>query len=118
MSKKCGLLSFGRVLFFCLSLLINISCNHLFYHPDSKVYYDLKSLPLDVREGFTATRDGERLQYFDLRPLEPYKAAIVQFHGNAQNQTVHIFIVIWLVDKGYRVVSFDYREYGQSTGVP
>lgn len=109
-----------RVLRFVLVLLsLYLSaCTHLFYHPDDHVYADIKSLPMEVKEGFLQSQDGEKIHYFDIKPGPDYKATILQFHGNAQNQTAHIFNVLWLLKFDYRLVTFDYRGYGKSTGEP
>jgi alpha-beta hydrolase superfamily lysophospholipase len=41
---------------------------------------------------------------------------VVHFHGNAENMTSHVLYVAWLVQRGFEVVTFDYRGYGRSKG--
>jgi fermentation-respiration switch protein FrsA (DUF1100 family) len=44
------------------------------------------------------------------------KGTIIQFHGNAQNLSSHFLSLLWLIDEGYNLFTFDYRGYGQSEG--
>lgn len=103
---------------FLLSLFIFLcGCNHLFYHPDrhSYVRFDKGKAPED---GFLMTADGEKLHYWLFKPEGEPQGTVVQFHGNAQNMSAHFVYVVWLVQHGYQVMTFDYRGYGKSSGRP
>lgn len=64
-------------------------------------------------------KDGTRLGGVLLHAQRaPVRGTVVQFHGNAGNVTSHQSSVIWLTERGYDVLSFDYRGYGTSEGVP
>jgi alpha-beta hydrolase superfamily lysophospholipase len=42
---------------------------------------------------------------------------VLFFHGNGENISTHFANVYWLPEQGYDVYLFDYRGYGNSTGV-
>lgn len=96
--------------------LLSVSCNQLFYFPSRRL-----SLPLRAHTEAVEfqSRDGTRLR--GLRVFaepSPAKATVVQFHGNAGNVTTHIRSVSWLLRRGYDLLLFDYRGYGESEGFP
>jgi fermentation-respiration switch protein FrsA (DUF1100 family) len=64
-----------------------------------------------------ATRDGEQLRGWWLRPPSP-KATILYFHGNGGNLSMWAPILADIVRRGYAMLAFDYRGYGRSTGRP
>ena len=101
-----------------LVLLSQLGCNHLFYQPDEFMYADIKMMVDRFEGGSLATTDGEYITYWDIPGKGPEKGVILQFHGNAENMTSHHLYVSWLTQHGYRVVTFDYRGYGRSTGSP
>jgi fermentation-respiration switch protein FrsA (DUF1100 family) len=99
-----------------LLLLLNSSCNHLFYFPDSEKYADPSALNLAYEDIRLESSDGIWLSGWRLAAKGTPKGTILHFHGNAQNMTAHFFFVVWLVEYGFDVITFDYRGYGQSEG--
>jgi fermentation-respiration switch protein FrsA (DUF1100 family) len=96
-----------------------ISCNSFFYYPSRKTFLDISKTNLTYFDKQVRTKDAITLSARMVKPLQlPAKGVIVQFHGNAENMTSHMAFVLWLVDHGYWVVTFDYRGYGQSEGTP
>lgn len=75
---------------------------------DLGVPYDALTIP---------TRDGERLHAWALA-ANTARARVVYFHGNGGNLSVWAPILANLARRGYAVLAFDYRGYGQSTGRP
>jgi alpha-beta hydrolase superfamily lysophospholipase len=63
------------------------------------------------------SKDGTRLHAWYFEAVKP-KGIVVQFHGNGQNMTAHYASLIWLVEQGYSLFTFDYRGYGESLGEP
>jgi len=63
------------------------------------------------------TADGERLRGWVMRAAVP-RANVVYFHGNGANLSNWSPILVGIVKRGYSVLAFDYRGYGQSTGHP
>ena len=97
--------------------ILTTGCNHLFYHPDNRIYSDPQEWAVKFSQYQVTTPDNEQLEVWQLDPLTaPPKATIVHFHGNAQNRTSHIFFSSWLAQHQYRLIIFDYRGYGGSTG--
>jgi pimeloyl-ACP methyl ester carboxylesterase len=92
----------------------------LFYYPDAVLYFDPSKSDLKYQQKQIETPDGEKIVMWNFDPLDPTeeKGTILHFHGNAQNMSSHVFFVIWLIEHGYRVIAFDYRGYGGSTGTP
>src|SRR5262249_1447782 len=76
--------------------------------------------PIQPTDYFVPTADGENLHVWRFEPEKPAakRAVWVQFHGNAENQTSHFANLFPAVQNGYDLVTFDYRGYGQSTGIP
>lgn len=97
---------------------LNFACNHLFYQPDSRVYLDLAQYDISYTEGFIKTKDFESIHYWNIAPKGEELGTILHFHGNAQNMTAHALYTLWLTELGYRLIVFDYRGYGRSTGTP
>lgn len=86
------------------------------FYPDGYVYFDPAS------RGF-AREDiwlDSRIHCWFIRPnpLNAKQSLVVHLHGNAENMTSHITGVLFLLDMGYPILSFDYSGYGQSKGSP
>jgi len=66
------------------------------------------------------TPDGEHLAALWITPKPPSqpKGVVLFMHGNAGNISYHWEGFLWLVEAGYGVLVFDYRGYGDSTGIP
>jgi uncharacterized protein len=91
------------------------ACNALFYMPSRRLY----DWPVEpFRNVSIATADGEQLHGWLFAPQGPEYGTVVQFHGNAGNITAHFQSLVWLTHHGYRLLTFDYRGYGRSTGRP
>lgn len=75
------------------------------------------SLGIPYRQVMLDTADGERIVAWQLEPARP-RADIVYFHGNGGNLSVWLPVLATLHRLDYRVLAFDYRGYGLSTGSP
>ncbi len=110
MSAKC---------FLFLILFTLTGCNHLFYFPTADVYYPPENLKLKYEKVAFKSADGTALTaWFIPTVKKKVKGTIVQFHGNAENMTSHYMSLVWLVQEGYNLFTFDYRGYGASAGKP
>ncbi len=108
-SQKLGLIFF---------LLFFSGCSHVFYQPTRKHFLDpRKQFKLEYDDITFKSKDGTRLHgWFFKAKAKEVKGTIVQFHGNAENISTHFFSLVWLIDHGYNLFTFDYRGYGKSDG--
>lgn len=108
-----------RLIALVLLALLGSSCSHVFYQPSPKHFVDPAQFKLKYEDVYFQAKDGTKLHgwFFPANSDKP-KGTIVQFHGNAQNISTHFFSLIWLVEKGYNLFTFDYRGYAKSEGKP
>lgn len=99
-----------------LALNLTACANNLFYYPDHKTYPNPELKTLAREDVWFQSKDGTRLHGWFLKAQGEAKATIVHFHGNAQNISTHVSYVSWLPARGYNVLVFDYRGYGESEG--
>jgi alpha-beta hydrolase superfamily lysophospholipase len=98
-------------------LLLITSCTYLFYQPTRYQYVDPQKFNLKKEDVWFTSKDGTKLHgWFFKSKKHPVKGTIIQFHGNAQNLSSHFLSLLWLIDEGYNLFTFDYRGYGQSEG--
>ena len=106
------LLGFSACIFCC-------GCNSLFYYPSKEIYpLPPKLRPPSFSNISLMASDGVSLHGRVFLARKPIKGVIVQFHGNAENLTSHSMILLWVLEHGYHLFSFDYRGYGQSESSP
>jgi fermentation-respiration switch protein FrsA (DUF1100 family) len=108
-----------RILFIILITILGQGCSHVFYQPSPKHFVDPAQFKLKYEDIYFKSSDGTKLNgwFFPAKTKNP-KGTIVQFHGNAQNISTHFFSLIWLIDEGYNLFTFDYRGYAKSEGKP
>ncbi|MFP5387146.1 MAG: alpha/beta hydrolase [Bacteriovoracia bacterium] len=108
-----------KQLFILFFLFLSQSCSHVFYQPSPKHFVDPAKFKLAYDDIFFESGDGTKLHgwFFKAKTARP-KGTIVQFHGNAQNISTHFFSLIWVLDHGYNLFTFDYRGYAKSEGKP
>ena len=115
--------SFRRLLFLSWVIFCSIfvvSCNSVFYQPDDREYWNPADAGLPNQSFYITAADGIKLHLWHLYPADdkPNKGVVLHFHGNAQNMSAHSRFAGWLTQHGYHVVTFDYRGYGKSEGIP
>jgi len=93
-------------------------CNGTFYQPDHVDYADPAQAKLAFTDVAIPTADGLVLHGWHVQPRHQSRGLILHFHGNAQNMSAHFSFVEWLADDGFEILTFDYRGYGKSPGVP
>lgn len=108
----------GR-LFLAAAVCVHWGCSSLFYFPDHELHYDPRKFgrtPVEV--AFEAEEGFQLYGWFFESQRQPALGTVVQFHGNAQNMSSHYLSLLWIVEHGYNLFSFDYRGYGKSQGKP
>jgi len=108
-----------RIIFLLLFAILGQGCSHVFYQPSPKHFVDPAQFKLKYEDVTFTSSDGTKLHgwFFKAKNAKP-KGTIVQFHGNAQNISTHFFSLIWPIDHGYNLFTFDYRGYAKSEGKP
>jgi fermentation-respiration switch protein FrsA (DUF1100 family) len=108
-----------RIIFLFLFVFLGQGCSHVFYQPSPKHFVDPAQFKLKYEDVYFHAKDGTKLHgwFFKSKSLKP-KGTIIQFHGNAQNISTHVFSLIWLIDHGYNLFTFDYRGYAKSERKP
>ena len=88
----------------------------MFYRPDSVVHGTPESYGLKAEVVWFAATGGPRLHgWWTAADGEPL-GTVVYCHGNHANLTHHARFVAWLPSRGFNLLVFDYRGYGQSEG--
>ncbi len=94
-----------------------VGCDSFFYYPSDRVWQTPPQLGLRHEDVQFQTADGLTLHgWFLPAERQPARGSVLHFHGNAENITAHLVLVEWLPRRGYNVLMFDYRGYGQSEG--
>lgn len=91
--------------------------NQLFYLPT----HDVPATPRDWGHKYEdvdfKSKDGTALHaWFVPAAGKKAKATVVFSHGNAGSIGHHLGFVMWFVDAGYNVLTYDYRGFGKSAG--
>lgn len=91
--------------------------NQLFYFPTHDVPATPKSWGYKYEDVDFKSKDGTKLHAWFL-PVQgtKAKATVVFSHGNTGSIGHHLGFVMWFVDAGYNVLTYDYRGFGQSGG--
>ena len=108
--------------FFFLLVILSTSCSGLFYHPEQPILINPKRYGIAYETLRFNTSDDVMLSAWffpaKLKRGQNLKGTIVQFHGNGENRSTHFLSLVWLIDEGYNLFSFDYRGYNGSEGSP
>jgi uncharacterized protein len=101
----------------CLILLILDGCTHLFLQPSRPLVISPEQLGLDYADIYFHSLDGTKLHgWFFRAKTQTVKGTFIQFHGNAQNISTHFRSLVWVIEHGYHLFTFDYRGFGRSEG--
>lgn len=99
--------------------LLPAGCGGLFFYPQKELYDNPVAQQFSPEDIFFKTPDGLLLHGWFFRAVRPdARATILVLHGNAQNLSMHVNGVLWLVKEGFNLFIFDYRGYGRSEGSP
>lgn len=98
-------------------LLVYFGQSRLIYFPQQQISNTPKDIGLDYTSVNIATSDGETLHGWWV-PAHDAKGTVLFFHGNAGNISHRINYLKMFKQLGYNTLLFDYRGYGQSSGVP
>lgn len=85
----------------------------MIYYPDKE-----KAIPFEKVENiFISTPDNVKLNAWYVK-AKNNKPTVIFCHGNGGNISYYQYILDVLASKGYGILLFDYRGYGESSGIP
>ena len=105
------------VAYLAVVLLVYFGQSRLVYFPEKPLSLTPGAIGLDYTSVTIATSDGETLHGWWM-PVPNAKGTVLFFHGNAGNISHRINYLAMFKRLGYNTLLFDYRGYGQSSGVP
>jgi hypothetical protein len=89
------------------------------YAPDRRLTLHPGTYGLPYESVRIETEDGRRLHgWFIADSTAPHRPAVLVFHGNAGNVSTRVEKARLLAARGFDVLLFDYRGYGESEGAP
>lgn len=94
--------------------------DHFLYYPDAEIVALPEQFGLDYEDLRLRSSDGVTIHawYVTPPPDPPPRAYLLFSHGNAGNMSGRLALTDGLVQRGYAVMMYDYRGYGQSDGEP
>jgi len=124
--KDSTMKSFYPILFYFRLRLIFIliplgcfNCQSFYFHPSKKKFHDPEIFGFEKKNRYVDSHNGTSVHSVHIKAYsKETKGIILQFHGNGENQTSHFLSLVWLVNHGYDLVTFDYRGYGNMEGKP
>lgn len=100
-----------------IALYWGLGCNSVFYQGDSVSGIRPEKIHLNCGQEKIRSDDGTGLATMHCPAnVNPPKAVVIQFHGNAQNMYAHYRFLAWMLKDGFSLATFDYRGYGDSEG--
>lgn len=115
MSKTLNMLALNG---FLIAIGLLTSCNQVFYQPMKELIDTPDRLGLAWAATKISVPSGEKIAIWHLKSTSKPAAVIVHLHGNAENRSTHMSFVAWMAKAGCEVITFDYRGYGDSDGMP
>jgi uncharacterized protein len=101
----------------CLAVLMLSGCMHVFFYPLRPLVLNPAQLGLSYEDIYFHSADGTKLHgWFFPAKTQPVKGTFIQLHGNAENISTHFRSLVWVIEHGYHLFTFDYRGYGRSAG--
>lgn len=108
---------FGWSVSFSLLFLLG-GCASPFFYPSSQMGATPEFFELPYEKRIIQTPDDEKLYAWVIPSTAKPKATIVFLHGNGGNISAHLPSVFWLPQRGFHVITADYRGFGASSGKP
>lgn len=99
-----------------LTLLVLSALKVFAINPDT-VYAELPSVyGISYTDTIVSTKDGAAIRTWIYEPIgEPNDITVVLSGSDAGNMSYYIYTATMLTKRGYRVITYDYRGFGQSS---
>ena len=108
-----------KVLLLFIIILTISGCEKYFFFPQKILYYMPETCKYSPDNILVETDEGKTLHgWYFKTPLKNPKGTIIFLHGNSSNISTESVGMVWVLDKGYNLLTFDYRGYGLSEGKP
>lgn len=105
------------ILLIATSLLL-ISCQGIFFKPTKSETEDEALKKYNPQSFYFQNSLDNKLHGYSFKTKEERKGTFIFFHGNSRNITTEIPLMLWVLDAGFDLISFDYSGYGESEGSP
>jgi uncharacterized protein len=115
------ILAVGVVCFVTQTLFVASSQSRYVYHPDCTIVETPAAVGLAFEEVTLPTEDGEQISAWYVPAKvggEDVAPTILFCHGNAGNISGRLRSLQTFSTLGFNTLIFDYRGYGDSTGIP
>lgn len=99
-----------------LTVCLLSSCSSLIFIPFKPYPFTPDSVGISHEDIFIEVDNSINLHGWKLYAKGKSAGTIIFFHGNGDNVSTQLPNTFWLMDYGYDIYVFDYREYGQSQG--
>ncbi|TGL36966.1 alpha/beta hydrolase [Leptospira koniambonensis] len=110
-------INFKYILYSILLFFLLGNCSSMLFYPTRDMYIPPEKMGFQPEKISLKMKDGTNIKIWIFKPSKvKAKASILQFHGNGDNMSSHYISLVWLVEKGYELVIWDYRGYGDSEG--
>jgi len=103
--------------YFLLALIFFLRQDRMMYHPAKKFIHTPSDFKLPFREVTFRTSDKQKLHGWIVGE-ENADRVLLFCHGNAGNISYNINFLSLFYLLGLKIFIFDYRGYGQSSGIP
>lgn len=110
----------GTLTFFVVAIIVFYVARSIVHMVQRMyTYVPTRSKTRVLKEFPVKTSDGETLQFALQKAKQPANGKLsIFFHGNGGNMHHYYDFIRQDASHGYMVLTFDYRGYGNSTGVP
>lgn len=100
------------------AMFVSAWVERFFFYPDNLRYTSPAQFGLQAEDVWFTAPDGSKLHAWFLPAQGRAKGTVLHLHGNAANVSNHLPLVAWLPQRGFNVLTLDYRGFGRSQGTP
>lgn len=109
---------YRKIFLIITAVLFLSSCQKWFFYPQKGLMYNPSICKAQPRDIVVETEKGGILHGWYFKSMTGSKGTIIFLHGNSRNISTETEQMLWVLEKGYNLLVFDYRGYGISKGKP